>query len=129
MDSIELPQDASPGIMVINLEGEFDLAERARLTDAFAIATSVPVVVVNFEKVGYVDSTALQCLTALELATRKRGARLILTGLSPAIGRVFRLAELDHVFEIRPTLREIAMLDPARVRRLTLVSASMDGKV
>lgn len=40
--------------LVIALEGEFDIAERVRLLDAFAVTTSSPLVVIDFEKTRYI---------------------------------------------------------------------------
>lgn len=112
---------------VICLEGEFDIAERARLLDAFAVATSSAAVVIDFEPTRYVDSTVLECLVALQRALTERGGRLLLVELSPEIRRIFDVCGLDRLFSIRGSLREVmddldADGDGARVRRLTLVA-------
>ncbi|MGA8574098.1 MAG: STAS domain-containing protein [Candidatus Cybelea sp.] len=113
-----------PSVFVIRLEGAFDSSERTRLTDAFGVPTSVPVVVVDFERVGYVDSTVLNCLIVLERATRERNARLILVGLSPTVERIFAVCKLDEHFDIRRSLNDLGPVEPAQMRRLTLVAQS-----
>ena len=110
---------------VISLEGEFDLAERTRLLDAFAITTSSPIVIINFEKTRYIDSTVLECLVALERTIAERGARLILVGLRPEIRRVFDVCGLQRLFDIRDTLAVVAKalaVEASRVRKLSLIA-------
>ncbi len=100
---------AVPCFFLIQLEGEFDLAERERLIDAFAIAQSAPVVVVNLRTTTYIDSTVLQCLFALQVATHKREAKLILVGLHGAVLRLFQITGLCNVFDIRDTLSDVVV--------------------
>jgi anti-sigma B factor antagonist len=119
---IDRTEPAAPCFFVIQLEGEFDLAERERLIDAFAIVQSAPVVVVDLRKTTYIDSAVLQRLVALNEATHKRDAKLVVVGLHGAILRLFQITGLDQVFEIRDTLNDVAGLDGARARRLTIES-------
>ncbi|MGB8909632.1 MAG: STAS domain-containing protein [Candidatus Cybelea sp.] len=118
----ERAEPASPCFFLIQLEGEFDLAERERLIDAFAIAQSAPVVAVNLQKTTYIDSTVLQCLVALNVATQKREAKLVLVGLRGAVLRLFQITGLHELFDIRGTLSDVAGLDGAQARRLTIES-------
>src|SRR5580700_12268707 len=119
---IDRTEPAAPCFFVIQLEGEFDLAERERLIDAFAIVQSAPVVGVDLRKTTYIDSAVLQRLVALNEATHKRDAKLVVVGLHGAILRLFQITGLDQVFEIRDTLNDVAGLDGARARRLTIES-------
>jgi anti-sigma B factor antagonist len=119
---IDRTEPAAPCFFVIQLEGEFDLAERERLIDAFAIVQSAPVVVVDLRKTTYIDSAVLQRLVALNEATHKRDAKLVVVGLHGAILRLFQITGLHQVLEIRDTLNDVAGLDGARARRLTIES-------
>lgn len=114
-------------VLEIRLEGEFDLAERRRVTDAFAIANGTPLVVLNLSKATFVDSTVLQCIAALELATRNRGARLVLTGVTGAVRQLFQASRLDEMFDIQQDTFNGFAAGPEQIRRLTLV-AMFDGK-
>lgn len=108
---------------VLSLEGEFDIAERQRLLDAFALTAEAPVVILDFAKTRYVDSTVLECLIGLNRKVAERGARLILGGLTPPLRRIFQICDLERRFDIREGLNDaIAFLDldPARTRRLTV---------
>jgi anti-sigma B factor antagonist len=111
-------------VFVVSLEGEFDIAERVRLLDAFALTANASVVVVNFEKTHYVDSSVLECLVALERAITGRGATLRLVGLRSEIRRIFDVCGLDRIFDIRDKLSdvpEVSAVDQSRVRRLALI--------
>lgn len=115
---------------VIRLEGEFDIAERARLLDAFAVSTTSATVVIDFNKARYVDSTVLECLVALQRALAERGARPLLIELSPEIRRIFDVCGLDRLFSIRKTLDEVMAdlnADATRMRTLTLIAQPTDA--
>jgi anti-anti-sigma factor len=114
---------------IIRLEGEFDLSERERLTDAFGIARSTQLVIVDFEKTAYVDSTVLHCLVALDAATRKRNAQLVLTGLGTSLQRVFKICSLDRYFDIRRSLSEVHEADLSESLSLTLVAQTRPPSV
>lgn len=107
-------------VLVIELEGEFDLAERDRLTDAFKVAHSSPIVVVNLEKATYIDSTVLGCLVALRKATRERGASLYLVGLRSHVLRLFEVTGLGEIFDIRASLSDVPDANVVRGRWLTI---------
>ena len=115
-------QRAATSIFVIHLDGEFDLAERHRIVDAFAVAHSSPIVVVNLAKTLYIDSTVLNALVELRKATRDRGADLFLVGLRPGVLRIFEITGLDELFEIRSSLGEIPESHNSTIRRLTIES-------
>jgi anti-sigma B factor antagonist len=121
------PEKARPfdlDVFFVNLEGEFDIAERVRLLDAFALTANASLVVINFEKTHYVDSSVLECLVSLERAITGRGATLRLVGLRSEIQRIFDVCGLDRVFDIRAKLSDVPEAfdaDQSRVRRLSLI--------
>lgn len=112
------------GIFVIQLEGEFDLSDRKRLAEAFAIAHSSPIVVVNFQRTTYIDSSVLICLVELRERVAQRGATLYLIGLCPNLLRLLDVARLSEHFNVRASLSEIAGADVSRMGRLTIESRS-----
>ncbi len=115
------PSASKVSALVIHLEGEFDLAERDRLMDAFAIAQNTPVVIVNLERSSYIDSSVLQCLMALHLSTQKRGTKLILLGVHGTIRRLLEVTRTDALFDVRNTLSDVPGID-GQARRLTIES-------
>ena len=122
---IQAPDRHQAGLFAISLDGEFDIAECTRVLDAFGQATSWPVIVVDFERTQYVDSTVLECLVALERAASKRGAKLMLVGIRPEIRRIFEICDLHRHFDIRANFSEVAAalrLEEADVHRMSLVA-------
>jgi anti-sigma B factor antagonist len=110
------------GTLVIHLSGEFDVSQRERLQDAFAVANSASTVVVDFTDVEFMDSTVLTCLIELQKATARRGGAVTLVGLNPFFQRLVAVCGLDSLFDIRESLG--AAHNPADdgVQRLTLVA-------
>lgn len=114
---------------VISLVGEFDIAERARLLDAFAIVTTAAVVVIDLAETRYLDSTVIECIVALKHAVAERGARLVLVGLSPDIRRIVEICNLERLLEIRPSLGDVTSElsgDAPRLRRLSLIAEPLE---
>jgi anti-sigma B factor antagonist len=112
-------------VTIVNLEGEFDIAERSRLLDAFAVTTNSAVIIVDFEKTRYVDSSVLECLVTLERTVAERDAKLVLISLRPEIRRIFEVCGLERLFDIRSNLGDAASelgAEPAAVRTLSLIS-------
>lgn len=115
---------AAAGLFMIQLEGEFDLSERERVAEAFAIAHTSAVVVVNFQKTTYIDSSVLICLVELRQKVEERGANLYLVGLSSNLLRLLEIARLRDHFNVRSSLGEISGADVSRMGRLTIESRS-----
>lgn len=127
MRSVESERAAgkASGVFIIRLDGEFDRAERDRLTDAFAIGQTAGVIVIDFQRCQYIDSTILECLIVLCQACRKREQQVIMVGLQSSVRRLFEISELEEPFDIREKLEEVGGLDGGRVRRLTIESRPM----
>jgi anti-sigma B factor antagonist len=115
-------EGVSPSVFIIQLEGEFDLAERDRVKDAFAVAQSSPIVVVNLQKALYIDSTVLGCLVEFYKTIEQRGARLYLVGPSPNVVKILEIASLRDFFDVLPSLSNLPDVDSAEIRWLTIES-------
>jgi anti-sigma B factor antagonist len=113
-------------IFIIRLEGEFDIADADRLTDAFAVANSAPLVIVDLEKTDYIDSTVLERLIVLHQTTQGRGAKLVLVGMKSGVRRLFEVTELHRIFTIHDSVRDVADVSHAEVRRLTIEGRPVD---
>ena len=94
---------------VVSLEGDVDLQSspdaRGVLLDAVERSKRV---VVDLSGVGYIDSSGIAALVeALQRSRqRKDGAALALAAVSDPVLRVLKLARLDRVFTIHPTLAD-----------------------
>ena len=57
--------------------------------------------VLNFANVEFLSSAALGKLITFEKKSKKQGAELILTNISPGIFQVFAITNLDKLFQIK----------------------------
>jgi anti-anti-sigma factor len=114
---------------VLHFEGGFDLSDRVRIQDAFAVAAASPLVVIDFEKTSSIDSSVLQCLAALWQVLNERNSRLRLVGVRQQIAELLRICRFEHLFEIRPTLNDAIgkECDVGRLGRLTVVGTASSG--
>jgi anti-sigma B factor antagonist len=118
-----------PGGTILALNGEFDLAQRHRINDAFGAVSNEPLVIVDLERAVYIDSTVLSCLIRLRNEISERGGTMIVTSPRPMVKRLFEIAALSEVFDIRSTLAEVCeqygLFDDA-LRRVEVVADVID---
>jgi anti-sigma B factor antagonist len=93
------------GVVVLVLEGEFDLAAapamREQLEDA---CRGVRGVVLEMSGVTFVDSSALRELLRADTALRERGARLVLAAVPAGVARLLELTRTTGMLVAAPTL-------------------------
>lgn len=87
--------------VVVTLDGEVDLQHSPTLRRVLlkAVENDLPVLV-NLEKVAYIDSSGIASLVEALQTARGRGIDLVLVSVSDAVARVLKLARLDKVFKI-----------------------------
>ncbi len=126
MESLRASEVAAP-VTLVSLEGEFDVCDRRRLTDAFAVAAASSTVIVDFNKATYIDSSTLHCILMLRQSMQESQSDLVLVGLHDSVRRVFEICHLEPLFDIRRSLESMrdGELDPSRVQCVTLLSTSM----
>jgi len=92
---------------VVLLEGEVDLScsPRARKAILDSLESGCPVLV-DLQAVSYIDSSGVASLVEGFQTARKRGLRFALVAVSEPAMSVLKLARLDQVFEIHPSLQE-----------------------
>jgi anti-sigma B factor antagonist len=91
--------------VVLSVEGSVDIYSSPELRGELKVALEkkAPRIVVDLEGVSFVDSSGLA--TLIEALQRVNGytGKLLLCNLSPTVLGVFQLANLDNIFQIRPT--------------------------
>jgi anti-sigma B factor antagonist len=92
---------------IVALDGEFDLAQRHRISDAFDCVANDSLVVIDLERARYIDSTVLSCLIRLRNELTERGGTLVLAAPRPMVRRLLEIAGLSELFDIRSTVAEI----------------------
>ena len=93
---------------IIAIEGEVDLYSSPQVRDTLMGLTELqhPAIVLNLEKVTYMDSSGLATLIECLQATGKYSGKFILTHMRQEVREVFQLSQLDKVFTIFETLEE-----------------------
>jgi anti-sigma B factor antagonist len=110
----------------VALNGEFDLAQRSRVLDAFGAVAGEPLVIIDLEQTQYIDSTMLSCLVRLRNDVAERGGVLALSGPRPIIRRLFHVAGLASLFEIYDGIANVCAkyeLPAADLKRTVLVAS------
>ena len=94
------------GRAVVSVRGEVDLYTSPALRDALAAAFArrESTVIVDLSEVTYMDSSGIATLVVAHGAARKSAGRLVLAGLTDRVREVFKLARLESVFELAPTV-------------------------
>ncbi len=102
------------GVGIVDLRGEIDGFAREALAAAYAEAEEgdPEVILLNFEGVGYINSTGIALIVGLLAKTRASKRRLLACGLSKHYVEIFeitRLSDFVSVFEDEESaLREAA---------------------
>lgn len=83
-------------IAIIDLVGDIDALAEEELTNAYAAAAgdSPTTVILNFEAVGYINSTGIALIVGLMASARKQGRTMIACGLSDHYREIFEITRL-----------------------------------
>lgn len=88
---------------ILELAGDIDLASSPEVRKILLRElreSRTPRVILNLEKVKYIDSSGVASLVEGLKASRDLGSRLLLFGLSPIAREVLQLSRLLKIFEI-----------------------------
>ena|SRR3989338_2935565 len=102
MDLKALEQD---GVMVFHVTGEINISTSPELKKQFE-KQAVKKLVVDLEKVNYIDSSGLATLVEILKKTKGQGGNLGLAGMSEKVKSLFEITKLDKLFSIYPNQQE-----------------------
>lgn len=90
------------GIYLCRVDGEIDINTAPQFKKVFdkLIKEKEVKVVINLEKVGYVDSSGLATLVELLKNFRKSSSKLKLVSLSAKVKSLFEITKLEKLFDI-----------------------------
>jgi anti-anti-sigma factor len=90
------------GTLVLRLVGEFDLAasDGFRERVASALAAGSRNILLDMEETRFIDSSMLKELLRASAAAADAGGRLVLTGVGPAVGRLFELTRVTELLTL-----------------------------
>ncbi|MFQ5752391.1 MAG: STAS domain-containing protein [bacterium] len=105
---MEVRINSQKSLKIVEVEGEVDLYSSPILRKELLELTKNghKAILVDLEKVKYMDSSGIATLVEALQQVGKYGGKLKLTNLRDAVKDVFELSRLDKVFDIYPTLTE-----------------------
>jgi len=90
--------------VLVSVAGSVDIYSSPELRGELKVALEqrAPRIVIDLEKVTFVDSSGLATLIEALQKVHEYQGKLVLCGLRAAVLSVFQLSNLDNLFEIRP---------------------------
>ena len=90
---------------LVDVEGEVDVLTSPRLKTALVavVDAGATTVVINLDRVRYMDSTGLGVIVSATKRVREKDGSIVLTGLSPHLMKIFEITGLRKVFDVYPT--------------------------
>ena len=105
----QIRHEEQDGIAIVHLRGQFiggEETDRLREILNKMAGDQKPALIVNLEKVTYLNSTALGVLISTHANFTKRNSRIALCNISKNIENIFVITKLTLVFDIYPTVDE-----------------------
>jgi anti-anti-sigma factor len=104
LDFVLAPSD-DPDLAVVQLDGEIDLSNATELTERLAELASTSMLILDLNRVSFVDSAALHCLFR---AARERGQSRLVLVVDPSspIFTTFEIVQLQRAAPIVPQVED-----------------------
>ena len=105
---MEWNEFAADGVLMVTLSGEIDLqhSPKMRLLLQAKVRGRVPLLLLDFTNVKYIDSSGLATLVEYYQNSRSYSGRIALAGLSNRVKSIFELVRLSEIFPIYSTVEE-----------------------
>jgi anti-sigma B factor antagonist len=103
---MNIQSNEKDGVLIIQVDGEININTSPELKKSFD-QVSASRVVINMEKVGYIDSSGLATLVELLKKLRNKSGALYLTHVSDKVKSLFEITKLDKLFGIYATDDEV----------------------
>jgi anti-sigma B factor antagonist len=99
---LDIKSDRDNDVCAVTLEGEIDVYTAPRLKEELVsvVESGCPNVIVDMEKVGFIDSSGLGVLVSALRRARERDGVVRIVCTRENILKIFRITGLDKVFPI-----------------------------
>ena len=107
MDQFEISRDeAAPGVTVIAVTGEVDMATAPQFTSAAqeALAEGSTSIVVDLRATTFLDSSGLGAILAAVDRARLAGGNLAVVNVDATIQRTLEITGMNDIFPVRDSL-------------------------
>jgi anti-sigma B factor antagonist len=96
------------GLDILAIEGEIDLSCSPELREILQcyVKAKCPALILDFEGVGYVDSSALATLIEYVRDAQEYGGRLAIVKMNERVRTIFDIVRLGEFFPILATIAE-----------------------
>ena len=109
MVTVELSTREGDGVAVVALRGELDVADAAKVAASLAVvAASGRDVIVDLERLEFIDSSGLAALVRARRHARRAGYDLMLAAPQQQVLRMLVITRLMDVFAVRACVEEAA---------------------
>ena len=107
---LTLVSTTEDGVAILIAKGEIDMSTAPKLGAALTRAlTPAAPLIVNLSRISFMDSSGLHALAKARREADARDARLLIV-TSPAVTRVFELADAQGAFNLHPALSDALRL-------------------
>ena len=96
---MEVKSFEKEGVLVFQVNGEINISTSPELRKIFEKEPKKKIVI-DFEKVTYIDSSGLATLVEVLKRTKTQGGTLGLAGMSDKVKSLFEITKLDKLFSI-----------------------------
>jgi len=105
---MQVTETQEEDILILNLKGDVDLHHSPKLRELLQskVKAKCPKLLLNFEEVGYIDSSGLATLVEYYQGSRTYSGKIYLAALSTRVKSVFDLVRLSEIFSISPSVDE-----------------------
>ena len=105
---MQIAQSKENNFHILRIEGDIDLNSSPQLRKTFTdlLEKGSTKVVVNFEKVSYIDSSGLATLIEMMQRLKKSQGAIYLVQMNDKIRNIFEITKLDKLFTIYRTQQE-----------------------
>ncbi len=106
---LEITQRETNGVYLLSLSGRLVLGEESiglRTMIDNLLTSGATRMVINLERVNYVDSAGLGALIEMHRKAKAKGGRLLLCNLGPKLKQALEIARLLPIFETCPSEAE-----------------------
>lgn len=92
---------------VLSLSGEIDAYTAPQLKESFKslLELSGQTIIVDMEKVTYMDSTGLGVFISVLKTAKEKGSRLKLVNIQDRVYRLFQITGLDEIMDLKAVIR------------------------
>jgi len=105
--TIAQEEGKAPGMLIFRLTGPLTLCNLFDLQAQFRAGDPPPLTILDLAAVPYMDSAGMGAIINHYVHCQRKGARLIVAGVSPRVMELFRMTKVDSIISMAATVEEV----------------------